>query len=188
MLFDSVAQQMLPVSEAMPGGARTQHTATYIQSRGFIYIAGGYTDLGRQSATGRIDVFQVDQQKFIQGNDSFQMRTARGGHAAALMPNNTVVITGGGGAEPAGGTASPLRSIEVIFEFVDVTRNELRIEVASSFDPGASTSAVPYMPTERLGHRAIALDNGMTLLVGGMTANGGGYSMVPALTVYNPAQ
>ncbi|MFT7579107.1 MAG: hypothetical protein ACI9MR_000769 [Myxococcota bacterium] len=188
MLFDSVARTMVPVAEVMPAGGRTQLTATYVPDRGFIYVVGGYTDTTRANATPGIDVFEVATQRFIPNNAGFRMRTARGGHGASLMPNNTVVITGGGGSEPVGTAARPLGSIEVIHEFIDVVNAELRIEVASSFNPETQNLAVPFMPTERLGHRSVALDNGMTLLVGGATMDptSGDFVMVPSLSAYNP--
>lgn len=186
MLYDSVAKSMVPVGQLMPSGARTQHTATLVPNRNFIYVAGGYTAVDRTTSTGGIDVFDIGQIGFLLGQEGFRMRTARGGHAAALGPNNTVVFTGGSGSEPAGGAIRSLSSIEVVYEYLDPLNGTLNIEVASSWNPSATTAVVPYMPQERVGVRALALGNGMTLIVGGASLSGGGYQMVRDLTLYNP--
>ena len=188
MLYDSVAQNMVPVSQPMPSGARTQHASVLVPERNFIYVAGGYTALDRSGATAGIDVFDIASIGFIQGNEGFRMRTARGGLSATLGPNNTVVFAGGSGAEPAGGSVRPLASIEVVYEYLDAVNGVLNIEVASSWNPEATAAVVPYMPTERVGLRAITLGDGMTLFIGGAATNGatGGYSMVQPLTLYNP--
>ncbi|TNF24147.1 MAG: hypothetical protein EP329_25570 [Deltaproteobacteria bacterium] len=188
MLYDSVAQNMVPVGQPMPSGARTQHASVLVPARNFIYVAGGYTALNRSSATAGIDVFDTSSYGFIQGNEGFRMRTARGGLAATLGPNNTVVFAGGSGSEPAGAGIRPLASIEVVYEYLDALNGVLNIEVASSWNPEATAAVVPYMPTERVGLRAVALGDGMTLLVGGAATDGatGGYTMVQPLTLYNP--
>jgi len=186
MLYDSVAQDMVAVGQLMPSGPRTQHTATLVPERNFIYVAGGYTAIDRSAATGGIDVFDIGKVGFLLGQEGFRMRTARGGHAAALGPNNTVVYAGGSGSEPAGAAVRALSSIEVVYEYVDAVNGTLNIEVASSWNPVATASVVPYMPQERVGVRAVALGNGMTLMIGGASQSTGAYSMIRELSVYNP--
>ncbi|MFO0749493.1 MAG: hypothetical protein U1F43_28060 [Myxococcota bacterium] len=189
MLFDSVAKAMVPVSEAMPGGARTQLSAVWVPERNFIYVAGGFTDVQRSGVTAAIDVFDVSKNPpaFVAGNGGFRMRTARGGQQAVGLPDNVVFMAGGAGDEPAGTGIRPLGSLEVIHEFVDTTSLTLRIEVASSWNPGG-IGQVPYLPADRIGHRVVALDSGMALVIGGAAIDqgGGGYRMVKELSLYNP--
>ncbi len=188
MLYDSVAQNLVPVSESLPSGGRSALTATMVDARGFIYLAGGFTNVARTAASSGIDVFSIESQGFIQGNEGFRMRTGRGGHSAALLPNNTVVLAGGVGVEGADPNPRPLASIEVIYEFLDAGAGVLKIEVASSFNPEATAAVVPFMLVERVGQHALSLDNGMALLIGGAAVNqaSGGFTMVPNLTLYNP--
>ncbi len=188
MLYDSVATTIIGLPAFMPSGARTQHTSTYVPNRNFIYIAGGFTNKGRTQATSNIDVFDISTQTFLPDNGGFRMRSARGGHSATLNPNNTIVVTGGIGDDPPlDGALAPLNSIDVIFEFLDPATGVLRIEVASSISETGQPGAVPLMPQQRFGHRSVALDNGMTLMVGGAAANpAGGLQMVTPLGVYNP--
>ncbi|MCC6622666.1 MAG: hypothetical protein IT385_15495 [Deltaproteobacteria bacterium] len=189
MLFDSVAKAMVPVSEAMPGGARTQHTAVWVPGRQFVYLAGGFTSVQRSGVTSAIDVFNIAERppRFIAGNSGFRMRTARGGHDAVLLPDNVVVMVGGAGDEPAGTGIRPLGSLEVVHEFIDTVDFTLRIEVASSWNP-TGVGQVPFLPADRLGHRTVALDSGMALVIGGATIDGGsgGFRLVRELSLYNP--
>lgn len=186
MLYDSVARALIPVSQALPGGARTQHAAVFVPERGYIYVAGGFTDVERTSTLGAIDVFEVATTSFKENNGGFRMRTARGGHQAVLLPGNLVCMAGGIGEEPPGTGARPLGSLEVIAEFIDTANNALRIEVASSWNPNG-IGQLPYLPADRIGHRVVALD-GMALVVGGAAVEDGtgGFKMVKELSLYNP--
>lgn len=186
MLYDSVAKALIPVSQALPGGARTQHTAVFVPERGYVYVAGGFTDVNRGATMASIDVFDVASASFKENNGGFRMRTARGGHQAVLLPGNLVCMAGGIGEEPPGTGVRPLGSLEVIAEFIDTVNNALRIEVASSWNPNG-VSQLPYLPADRIGHRVVALD-GMALVVGGAAVEDGtgGFKMVKELSLYNP--
>ncbi|MCA9515909.1 MAG: hypothetical protein KC635_13275 [Myxococcales bacterium] len=188
MLYDSVARSMVPIGGPMPSGGRTQATATLVPSRGFIYVAGGFTDVNRAGATGSIEVFDIGTLGFLQGNENFRMRTGRGGHSAVLMPDNAVLLAGGIGSEPPTNPAAPLASVEVIHEFLDATQGVLRIEVASSWNTDAAAAQVPYMAEPRVGQRAVALGNGMALIVGGekRDTQTGGFTPVRDVILYNP--
>jgi hypothetical protein len=185
MLYDSVARALIPVSQALPGGARTQHAAVYVPERGYIYVAGGFTDVSRQGTLAAIDVFDVATAAFKEGNAGFRMRTGRGGHGAVLLANNLVCMAGGIGDEPPGTGLRPLGSLEVIHEFIDSTLQSLRIEVASSWDPNG-VGQLPFLPADRVGHRMVDLD-GMALVIGGAAVETtGAYKMVKELSLYNP--
>ncbi|HRE89019.1 MAG TPA: kelch repeat-containing protein, partial [Myxococcota bacterium] len=164
MLYDSVANSLIPLEQVMPGGPRTQHSAVYVPARNFIYIAGGFGDIGRQTTVPSIDVFDIAQTRLLEGQSGFRMRSGRGGHAAVLLSDNLVFMAGGLGEEPPGTGMRPLGSLEVIYEFIDTTSLTLRIEVASSWNPNG-VGQVPYLPTDRVGHRVVNLD-GMALVIG----------------------
>lgn len=186
LLYDSVAGNMLSVPQGMPGGARTQHTAVYVPDRNFVYIAGGFGDIGRQSTVPSIDVFDIANARLLEGQSGFRMRSGRGGHAAVLLSDNLVFMAGGLGEEPPGTGMRPLGSLEVIYEFIDTSSLTLRIEVASSWNPNG-VGQVPYLPTDRVGHRVVNLD-GMALVVGGAAFEplSSSYRAVPELWLYNP--
>lgn len=187
MLYDSVANALVSLEQAMPGGARTQHSAVYVPARNFIYIAGGFGDIARQTTVPGIDVFEIGTQpRFIEGQSGFRMRSGRGGHAAVLLNDNLVFMAGGYGEEPPGTGLRPLGSLEVIYEFIDTASLTLRIEVASSWNPNG-VGQVPYLPTDRIGHRVVNLD-GLALVIGGagFEALSNSYRAVPELWLYNP--
>jgi hypothetical protein len=186
MLYDSVATSMLGLEQVMPGGARTQHSAVYVPDRNFIYIAGGFGDIGRQTTVPSIEVFDIGQTRLLEGQSGFRMRSGRGGHAAVLLSDNLVFMAGGLGEEPPGTGMRPLGSLEVIYEFIDTTSLTLRIEVASSWNPNG-VGQVPYLPTDRVGHRVVNLD-GMALVIGGAAFEplSSSYRAVPELWLYNP--
>lgn len=186
ILYDSVAASMLALEQGMPGGARTQHSAVYVPDRNFIYIAGGFGDVARQTTVPSIDVFDIAQTRLLEGQSGFRMRSGRGGHAAVLLSDNLVFMAGGLGEEPPGTGLRPLGSLEVIYEFIDTTSLTLRIEVASSWNPNG-VGQVPYLPTDRVGHRVVNLD-GMALVIGGAAFEplSSSYRAVPELWLYNP--
>lgn len=186
MLFDSVARALIPVSMALPGGARTQHSAIYVPARGYVYVAGGFSDVQRKTTLAAIDVFEVGNTSFKENNAGFRMRTPRGGHQAVLLADNLVCIAGGLGDEPPGSGLRPLGSLEVIHEFVDSASQSLRIEVASSWNPNG-VGQVPFLPADRIGHRVVALD-GMALVIGGASVenSAAGFKMIKDLSLYNP--
>jgi hypothetical protein len=188
MLYDSVAKALvgLPTGQAMPGGARVQHAAVYVPARNFVYVTGGFGDTQRRTVSSGIDVFDVGQTRFIEGQAGFRMRSARGGHEAALLSNNLVAMVGGFGEEPPGTGLRPLSSLEVIYEYIDTQSQTLRIEIASSWTPNG-IGQVPFMAAERVGHRVVAVD-GMALIIGGaaVDATSGGFRLLKELSLYNP--
>lgn len=186
MLFDSVSGNLIPLAQAMPGGARTQHAAVYVPDRNFIYVSGGFGDPQRGTTVPGIDVFDIGQTRFIEGQSGFRMRSGRGGHAATLLADNLVFMAGGLGEEPPGTGLRPLGSLEVIYEFIDTQSLTLRIEVASSWNPNG-VGQVPYLPSDRIGHRVVALD-GTALIIGGATfeSSSTSFRAIPELWLYNP--
>ena len=177
LVYDAPQDDVIVIAKPMPGGPRTQHAAVWVPQRSFIYVAGGFTERDRSVATAAIDVFGTLDTAFRDDNAGFALGTARGGHDAVLLPDNVVFMAGGLGAAPT----VPLGTVEVIHEFVDAQTLTLRIAVASSA-PGA----VPFLPEDRVGAHAMALSNGMALLVGGATVGGTGFAMVSDLWLYNP--
>jgi hypothetical protein len=188
MLYDSVAKALvgLPTGQAMPGGARVQHSAVYVPARNFIYVIGGFGDTSRRTVSAGIDVFDIGQTRFIEGQAGFRMRAPRGGQQAVLLEDNLVAIVGGFGEEPPAQGLRPLSSLEVIYEYIDTQSQTLRIEIASSWTPNG-IGQVPFMATERIGHQVVAVD-GMALIIGGaaVDATSGGFRLIRDLTLYNP--
>lgn len=139
----------------MVAGARTRHTATYVDSQKFIHVAGGFTDLTHTTAQQQIDSYQVQQRQFQNVQPFFALH-ARGGHDAVLMGGNAVLIFGGYA------DGAPLNSAEVVFEYFDEQSGQTFID----------RGGVPAMHGSRGGGRGIMLKNGSVLLVGGAAGAG----------------
>lgn len=162
--------------------AKTQATATWVPARNFIYVAGGFTSQDRTQATATIDVYNVGTQEFFT-NPGFALRTPRGGQAAAPLRGNAVLLSGG-----LGTNRTPLNSVEIIYEYLDPGQGAFVIDVAqSNTDPSNGDPLIPYLSSARFGQRALTMESGMALLVGGVGVDGQGTTSNPTdLTVYNP--
>lgn len=126
---------------------RQLHTLTRLKD-GTVLAAGG---LGGSSPTGpglgTAEIYHPDgnQWTFTTG----PMLTPRWGHSAVLLDDGSVLVAGGSAARP-GGSVTALRSAE-------------------RYTPGdGKWHEAPAMTDARTGHTAVALDNGMVLVVGGV--------------------
>jgi hypothetical protein len=186
MLYEPVGQAMLPVGQAM-ATPRTAHAAAFVADHGLLYVLGGFTRTDRSQATARIDAFDVGQLAFRADASGLVLGTARGGIEAAVLADNRVLVAGGFGAEQPGSGMRPLRSLELIYDYVDAQTFSRTIRVASSPTAGA-TGQLPLLPTERIGHGLVALPSGHGLIVGGAALQTGGAAWQTQLDlqVYNP--
>ncbi len=187
MLFDSATQQVIPFNEAMPGGARAQHGAVFVPEQNIIYLIGGFTSNDRQGVTDRIDAFDTGVVRFRPDAAGLVLGTARGGLDAALLADNRILIAGGMGREPAGAELRPLKSLELIYDFVDVQTQLRQIRISSSYNPGGG-ALIPSMGAERVGHAVVALPSGQGVIIGGAAINpvGGGFQPRLEVITYNP--
>jgi hypothetical protein len=187
MLFDSAQQAILPFPEAMPGGPRTQHGAVYVPDQNIIYIIGGFTQRDRSAATARIDAFDTNNVRFRSDTAGLVMGTARGGLDAALLSDNRVLIAGGMGQEPGGTPMKPLRSLELVYDFVDAGTQLREVKVASSYTAGGPAQ-MPWLAAERVAHSVQALPSGHGIILGGAGINpvGGGLQSRLEVMAYNP--
>ncbi len=176
LVYDIGGDVMFPLPTGL-GEGRTQHTATWVESRGYIYLAGGFTALDRSAASSAISVYDIGNNVFQNEIGGFQLATPRGGHTAAALPRNGVLLAGGVG--PGGAL---LGDVEVIHEFLDPTNNIFVIAVAPS-----AAGGVPYLPQFLAGAQAASLESGMALLVGGIGTDGAGALTHPTnLLLFNP--
>jgi len=169
--FDLMAYPMPPTN------TRTMHTATYIESRRFIYLMGGFTDKAHTTLIPQIDVISVDAcsaqscNAFI-GPNSFRLATPRVGHVSVTLDDNRVLISGG--VTISGGVATALSSNEVIFE--TLVNGAVTVEVGGA---GA-------MPEARFHHGGAFLETGHALLVGGVSSSGSTFTGILPGLLYNP--
>jgi hypothetical protein len=132
---------------------RQLHTLTRLPD-GTVLAAGG---LGGSSPTGpglgTAEIYHPDGPNANQWTFTGPMITPRWGHSAVLLPDGSVLVAGGSAARP-GGSTTALRSAE-------------------RYTPSdGKWHEAPAMTDARTGHTAVALDDGMVLVVGGVVPVG----------------
>ena len=182
LVYDVNEDVMIDLGRGLDKGARTMLTANWVADQGYIYIAGGFSDVGRNAPSNAIDVYDVNSLTFVpkSATEGLNLQVARGGHTSTGLDGSMVFLAGGYGAGGA-----PLGSIELIHQYYQevtdpatgATRGELVIDVAATPD-----GKVPGMSAARAGVKAVTLDSGMALVVGGV----GGSETVRGLELYNP--
>ncbi|MEU5261522.1 kelch repeat-containing protein [Amycolatopsis sp. NPDC021455] len=130
---------------------RRLHTLTRLPD-GTVLAAGG---LGGSSPTGpglgTAEIYHPDSNQWT--FTTVPMITPRWGHSAVLLPDGSVLVAGGSAARP-GGSTTALRSAE-------------------RYTPSdGKWHEAPAMTDARTGHTAVALDDGMVLVVGGVVPVG----------------
>jgi hypothetical protein len=158
-----------------------------VADHGLLYVLGGFTRTDRQQATARIDAFDIGLLAFRGDAAGLNLGTPRGGIQAAVLADNRVLVAGGLGEEVPGGGMRPLRSLELVYDYVDAQTFSRTIRVASS--PSArGPGQLPVLASERVGHSLVALPSGHGLVVGGAALQSGGAAWQTQLDlqVYNP--
>ncbi|MDP6944967.1 MAG: hypothetical protein QF464_12515, partial [Myxococcota bacterium] len=185
-LFFVIANEAMMIHpSSLPKGARTQLTGTHVDSQGYIYFIGGYTQTAHTAASSAIDIYNTQaadwQQPFLLGVDGFNLLTPRGGHSTSLVGDKMLVTLGG-----SDGTG-PMNRVEVIHEYLEM--NEAtgtatpKIDLIYSCFEADCSSPVPAMPDARVDHRALVTSWGDVLVVGGA---GTASTLVQGLSVYTP--
>jgi hypothetical protein len=184
--------QMLPnYTQALPGGPRTQLTGTYIPDRDRIYFVGGFADKDHTLASPAIDSydttaanpftpFVTEIQAIIPAVESeacveapLQLEHPRGGHTTSLIQDSMMIVLGGSDG------ASAVGDIEIVHDFktercsASLGVNQVTQVVGSvCTDPaGCAGVTLDPMPFASNGHRALVLDSGNVLMVGGVSTS-----------------
>ncbi|MEE2779732.1 MAG: kelch repeat-containing protein [Myxococcota bacterium] len=182
LIYDALQRNMVVQQTGMLKGARSQLSASFDSEVGFIYLIGGYTNIGHTTASSSIDVYDVNrlldptQNEFRDDTDTLVLTTPRGGHASTAMFDGSVVITGGSSA-----TGNHLNTAEGITKYLEQQPDGSLVQ---------NIKCVPLtqqMSRGRFGHRSVLTDRGTALLVGGLE---GSTSLIMSpvydLDSYNP--
>lgn len=184
LIYDHGIRDVLPQQTGMLKGARTQLSASFDPTVGFIYLIGGYTNIGHTTASSSIDVYDVNPHptvpnaltEFRDDTNTLVLTTPRGGHASTSMLDGSVVITGGSSA-----TGNHLNTAEGIHKYLQQQADGSIVQ---------SIECVPLssqMSRGRYGHRSVLTDRGTALLVGGLEGSTALVSSpVYDLDSYNP--
>ena len=184
MLYEPVGRAMYPVGQAM-ASSRTAHAAAFVSDHGLLYVMGGFSRVDRQAVTGSIDAFDVGLLAFRSDAGGLVLGTPRGGIQAAVLADNRVLVAGGVGEEQPGGGLRPLRTLEMVYDFVDAQTSSRTIRVASS-PTSRGAGQLPLLSGERVGHAVVGLPSGHGLIVGGAALQSGALQTQLDLQVYNP--
>ena len=182
LIYDALQRNMVVQQSGMLKGARSQLSASFDPSVGFIYLIGGYTNIGHTTASSSIDVYDVNRlldpslNEFRDDTDTLVLTTPRGGHASTAMFDGSVVITGGSST-----TGNHLNTAEGITKYLEQQADGSLVQ---------NIKCVPLsqqMSRGRFGHRSVLTDRGTALLVGGLEGSTALVSSpVYDLDSYNP--
>jgi len=168
--------------------ARVDHDVVYVPSPSadqpnFMYVIGGFSDTGRTSPVGTIEVISTYDGSQLAGTD-FTLKTPRGGLQAVMMDGGKVLVSGGLIADGAGGLTMATTS-EIIgptFPYDPLTGN---------WSPSQNVLATTEVPllTSRFGHNALFMDNDQVLVLGGLQKIGDSVLQVgPATATNTPSE
>ncbi|MCZ6691802.1 MAG: kelch repeat-containing protein [Planctomycetota bacterium] len=161
-VFDRVTETVMPAGVALNQG-RWRHTATLLHD-GTVLLAGGEDASG---AIGSLEVYDPAGPSFTLL--LFSLTDARFDHTATLLPDGTVLIVGGDDG------TGPLASAEIV-QLIDPGLNR------GCPGPAPAVCATASLGFARAGHRAVALQSGDVLIVGG---NGGGAGVLAEAEIYD---
>lgn len=161
-LYDPAGNSFAAITATMTTG-REAYAATLL-ANGKVLLTGGSTT-GAPFASA--EIYDPIANTFTAL--SATMTTARGVHTATLQSDGQVLITGGVNQAYSPTNIAPLTSAEL-------------------YDPVANTfTASPFtLGTARGGHTATLLPSGKLLFIGGVTGNGGPYSVLNTVEAYGP--
>ncbi len=185
LLYDIATETMFAHPSQLPKGGRTALTATFVDDQNFIYVIGGFDNVGRTIASNAIDVYDTRAlnltDAFRPDTQGFNLIRPRGAHTATLMNGNTVFIAGGSDG------AKALDAVEVIVKFQKKEGNVVSNVIDLACSTGDCAVTVPSLPNALVGHGAAFTDRGVLVLAGGVAGSfTTGLSHVMDLTLYNP--
>ena len=169
--------------------ARTLHTASFVPEQGFVYVIGGFSDRAKTQALRRVDVFQVQCQPA--GSEtlaacwrrdvSFGLGSARGGHSALNLGGQAILVYGGC-ADISSGSCG-IAASEIIFRYDRVTEDDEGRQIVEPVVDIGNTGG-PHWP--RYAQRAVVLESGHALILGGAQKSGGAFLMQGQAELFNP--
>ena len=197
----ALAQQGTFVPTGSLNTARTQHTATLLNS-GTVLIVGGADNSNTSLATA--ELYDPVTGTFTPAGSMVAARTLQ---TATLLNNGTVLVAGGVGIagalpsaelyDPATRTFSPTGSMNTArYEHTATLLNNGMVLIAGGFPTTSSASAELYDPatgtftltgsmsTARASHTATLRTNGMVLVAGGASS---GIALTSSAELYDPA-
>jgi len=159
--------RVIPVSEMLQ--ARYNHTATLLPD-GRLFVAGGTAD--GMTSLSSCEIYDPQRNMWTYAGN---MSSARMRHTATLLPSGKVLIAGGYNSD-GGGHPSLFNSFS--------GEGNLSLPNCEIYDPEKGEfSEVSPMRTGRFWHRAVLLESGRVLVMGGLNVSLGALS---SCEIYDP--
>lgn len=185
LLYDIASETMFVHPSQLPKGGRTGLTATFVDDQNFIYIIGGFDNVGRTIASNAIDVYDTRAlnltDAFRPDTQSFNLIQPRGSHTSTLMNDDAIFIAGGSNG------AEAVATVEIIVKFQKKEGNVVSNVIDLACSTGDCGVTVPALPNPLVGHAATFTDRGVLLITGGAAGSfASGLSHVLDIQLYNP--
>ena len=174
--FDAAVLQQVPPVAELPRGGKTLSAVSFNEKRGFVFVAGGFSDTSKKAPSNHVELFQLDENDAVGFSvvpasvHGLDLATARGGHGAALVPNKDLIVFGGYTVESDGAWRA-VRDGEVITERITVT-DQPDGSQTMSITP-IRGSAVNQTPVGVTASAHAVLETGSVLILGGLTTISG---------------
>jgi hypothetical protein len=185
--FDAAVLQQVPPVAELPRGGKTLPAVSFNEKRGFVFVAGGFTDTSKKAPSDHVELFQLDANDAVgftavpSSVHGLDLATARGGHGAALAPNNDLIVFGGYTVESDGAWRA-VRDGEVITERITVT-DQPDGSQTMSISP-IRGSVINQMPVGVTASADAVLETGAILILGGLTTLSGSSEITDQALLY----
>ena len=155
-------------TSGFPAKAKTMHAAALVPYQKFLYVVGGFSDIGHDTPTADICVWSVKYEEFTDAAANFKLQTPRGGLTATSLADNVILLAGGLTSD-----STTAGTYETIFEYI----NQNQAKVIDVSPPAPLVSG-------RWDHEAALLGDGRVLLIGGVQVHLGVYEAVSGAELY----
>lgn len=153
---------------------KTMHAAVFVPDHKFLYIVGGFDNMGHNNPVNTVCVWSVTGEEFNMGaQKALKLGVPRGGLSGTLLDNNVVLFAGG--LTRQAGNLVDSATAEVLFEFLD-QNNKITVDLSNP---------VPMLEA-RWDQSAIATCDGRVTIVGGIKHKGTAIEAAGTAEVYNP--
>lgn len=185
--FDAVMLEQIPPTLTLPRGGKTLPTVSFNEKRGFVFVAGGFTDRSKSLASSDVELFALDGsveplglKEIHQDTHKLDLVVARGAHEAVKLSNEDVLFVGGMRNDEDGARVT-VREGEVLTELVRI--EETPAGQSMSITP-IRTSVDNLLPLGVAFPATCVMESGNALILGGVANNAGHMESTPQAIIY----
>jgi len=184
--FDAEVLQAAPksVDLTFPRGGKTLATATFNKKRGFVFVAGGFTDKSKKEASKHVELYALDKNEeklgishVPAGTHGLDLQVARGGHRAVALYNGDVLFVGGAASD--GSTLGATAEGEVLTEITRINACSNKISVTPIRTPTDNK-----LPAGVALPGVVSMTSGNVVILGGASSAAGAFTGSGQALVY----